>query len=336
MNLNPRIKKIADRLLKFLQLQLFITLISFPILVSWGLPISLLSPIGNLIFAPVLSLFLLLSSLMFFTSLLYIPNGLLCFLLEKVTTWWIAIMANANNSWLFGFAKPSWFVLIIIPILALVLLHIRFIRSHLISTLCFLALFILCCGYIYLTHSNNRTYMESIACNRGSITLIHHNNTVTIIDPGVIGQSIAAPTWVEYTLMPAITKITGRTTIDHLILMQPGSMLFQAIATLAQKMIIKNTYLTCWQGTVSKYEWANFFKLKEALNNNHCMFKRIGTKPIPIAISSNDQLIITPTEHLITTKQIKYPAVTVAGSFGTHTCCVTSYKKEMSDKKKNA
>lgn len=326
MNIHPRIIKIAVGLLKFLQLQLFITLISFPILISWGLPISLLSPVGNLIFAPVLTLFLLLSSLIFFTTLLHMPNGLLCFCLEKTTEWWLWFMEYANKSWLYGFAKPSWLILIATPALALCILHFRFIRSAIVSTLCFLALLVATCWYIHHTHSKNNSLIEALPCNRGTVTMIHHANQLVIVDPGVIGQSISAPTWVEYTLIPTILKSTGKTCIDHLILMQPSQMLFMAIAALVQKIEIKHVHLLCWDGTLTKREWAHFFALKQALQENNCSLRRIGTKPMTIHLTKSEIINITILDHIITQKDITYPALQVTAQIGEQAVCAQSYK----------
>ena len=48
-------KKYTLWVLRFLKLQLFISLFAMPILLWWGLPLSILSPIGNLIFGTGLS-----------------------------------------------------------------------------------------------------------------------------------------------------------------------------------------------------------------------------------------------------------------------------------------
>lgn len=325
MNLNHRIRKIGQGLLKFLQLQLFITLISFPILISWGLPISLLSPIGNLVFAPVLTAFLLLSSLIFFTTLLHIPNGLLCICMEKITEWWLWSMSCANQTWLYGFAKPPWWVIITIPICALLLLHFRYIKSTIVSIVCFLALLIASCLYIRSVHSNH-SHIETIACNKGAVTMIHHANNVIIIDPGVIGQSIAAPTWVEYTLMPAIIKTTGKTCIDHLVLLQPNQMVFSAIALLAQKLEIRNVYLPYWDGTLTKREWRYFFECKESLQKNNGILHRIAQKPYSIHVTKTAGIHIEPIDQTITHKEITYPAIHVSGQVDDTLLSIHSYK----------
>jgi len=120
MTLIMKITKIQRWFLRFIQVQLFITTISLPILLSWGLPISLLSPLGNLIFFPVLVLFLLLSSLVFFFEIIHIPNEWLIYCLEKVTLAWFSILSIGNGATaLIGFSKPPKLFLIALPLLTL-------------------------------------------------------------------------------------------------------------------------------------------------------------------------------------------------------------------------
>src|SRR5260370_32295969 len=79
-------------LLKSIQLQLFISFISLPFLIGWGLPISLLTPVSTLIFGPFLTCFLLISSLIFFLKLFYVPNAALVSCLELITSVWLAFL----------------------------------------------------------------------------------------------------------------------------------------------------------------------------------------------------------------------------------------------------
>ena len=61
-------------LMRTIYVQLYLSLMSSPILIYWGLPVSLASPLGNILFNPLLVVFLFFSSLLFFTELLHIPN----------------------------------------------------------------------------------------------------------------------------------------------------------------------------------------------------------------------------------------------------------------------
>src|SRR5438309_4921602 len=116
-------------LLKSIQLQLFISFISLPFLISWGLPISLLTPISTLIFGPFLTCFLLISSLIFFLELFYLPNAALIWCLEKITSIWLACLSLEQRAWLIGFIKPPMIILMIIPLVALAAVHNKKITS---------------------------------------------------------------------------------------------------------------------------------------------------------------------------------------------------------------
>ena len=91
--------------------------------------------------------------------------------------------------------------------------------------------------------------VEQIPCHNGSLTIIAHNNSLTIVDPGFLGQRISAPTWVEYTLIPLLLKKYGHTTIAHLIILQPTIITFEALDALSNHAIIETLYIPSWQGT---------------------------------------------------------------------------------------
>jgi len=68
-------QSIKKFLINFLHSQLIVTLVALPILVAWGLPSSVMTFIGNLVFAPVLTIIIILASLLFFTQLVGISNA---------------------------------------------------------------------------------------------------------------------------------------------------------------------------------------------------------------------------------------------------------------------
>jgi len=95
-------------------------------------------------------------------------------------------------------------------------------------------------------------------------------------------------------------------------------------------MHVKAVYLPFWQGTVPKYEWYSFAKLKAAAQRNGTKLIRIFAKPVTIKLAHNDQIMLTPLEDRITTKTMDYPAVhltyTIQGS--TQDLYSVKYKKK--------
>ena len=117
------ISKIRSKLILFLltalRIQLFITLVALPILVYWGLTVSILTIAGNIIFAPLLTIFLLLASLIFFLEILHFPNYYVIYLLEQLSCLWLKISPiNPKQFWLF-FPQTTW-LLFLLALLAVI------------------------------------------------------------------------------------------------------------------------------------------------------------------------------------------------------------------------
>jgi beta-lactamase superfamily II metal-dependent hydrolase len=320
-------KKIGHWVGRFLYLQLFISLIALPILLCWGLPLSILSPVGNLIFGPALTFFLFLSCLFFFTELLYIPNGFIAWVLDLFTQKWLHVINISPQPWLFGFAKPSLFLLVSIPICALLVVHYKHFKSVWHSVLCLAVLLSGSCLYIKMAHTKTQD-IQTLACNNGEVTIIHSGPKTVLIDPGVIGRRISACSWVEFTLLPHLISSSGANTIDDLILLQPGAMLFQAVSTLMSKIKIKKIYLVYWQGSLAKHEWRSFFQMRELAQKQGIVIERISYKKIHIPLK-NGAITVEPRKEQITEKEITYPAITVHGALKSGAFEITSkkYKK---------
>jgi hypothetical protein len=251
-------------LLKSIQLQLFITCISLPFLIAWGLPISLLTPVSTLIFGPFLTCFLLISSLIFFCELLYVPNALLIWCLEKVTFIWLACLNLEQRAWLIAFGRPSLIILFCIPVGALVIIHSKKVTC-IIRRILLLALFLItmCLGLKFLSHST--TIVEKIPCNKGEITLINYNNTFIVVDPGVIAARPSYESFISYSLVPEIIQKTGRLEIDHLVVCRFNKRMLDALQFLATKMIIKKIYIPAWKGRIPLFAWRSYVNLKKTV-----------------------------------------------------------------------
>lgn len=305
------LKKCGHWIGNFLYLQLFISLIALPILLCWGLPISLLSPVGNLLFGPALTLFLLLSSLLFFSELFYIPNGFLASVLDRFTQYWLAVLKVPSQEWFIGFARPSGILLVLIPLCALAIIHYKHGKNIWIRIACLTALLVAFGIYTKIIHAK-KTEIQTLACNKGAVTLVHDAGTVVLIDPGVIGQRVSAQSWVEFTLLSHLVSSSGATVIDHVVLLQPGAMLFQAITTLLTKITVKKLYLVYWQGSLAKHEWRSFFEMRETAQKQGVAIERISYKTIHIPLK-HGAIMIEPLQERITDKEINYPAITVHG-----------------------
>lgn len=283
--------------LKFIELHLFISALSLPILSYWGLPLSLVSIIGNLIFAPFLTVFLFVSSLLFFTEIAMIPNQFLFFSLEKIGSLWIYLLSASQKQWLIGFAKPPLFILLLMPIPAIViLLASRFISQ--VKRIALLVgtffLFYLLCGTIFA----KKETLFSIECGSQKLSAVKHHNKIVIFSTKALARIKSPTSWIDYTLIPTLIKMSGKTDIDHLIITMPGQKIFEHVTLLLKKVSIKNIHLILWDGTLDPKAWRNYFVLKETAQKTGCTIYRIGKKDTDIHLEKNAKLILKPSNTI--------------------------------------
>lgn len=269
--------RLLQWLLKSIQLQLFISFISLPFLIAWGLPISLLTPVSTLIFGPFLTCFLLISSFIFFLELLYLPNGIFVWCLEQVTTIWLACLNLEQKTWLIGFIKPPMIILLLLPLIALTAIHSKKITALPMRSLLLGLLLVTTCAALKLfPYSPNIT--STITCNNGKITLITHDKTITIIDPGFIAARPSYESFISYTLVPEIIQKTGCLHIDHLVMGKFNKRILDAIHFLTTKITIKNLYLPAWKGKIPPFAWRSYAHLKKAITANNGKIRSISYK----------------------------------------------------------
>lgn len=309
----------------FMHVQLFITLISMPILLCWGMPLSLLSFAGNFFFGPILTAFLLLSSLIFFLELLMLPNGLLIYILEKLTHIWMTIMHLPSCQSLVALPKPPLAIAFILAGIAVLILHCKKIDTHLKGIAAY-SIMLLISGIflIFITHWS--VPVQTLNCHSGQVTLVYHQKQLLLIDTGVIGQRISAPNWCEYTLMPHLAKEYGATKIDCLIALQPNGILFDALTHLLDKIEIKKIYLPFWKGKLPSHWWRKYFKFIEQCKKKGCTLIRLTAQDSHTIYLDTKSITITPLNTHITNHEYTYPAFNVLSSIAEHRIELFSHK----------
>lgn len=298
--------------LSSIQLQLFISFISLPFLIAWGLPVSLLSPISTLIFGPFLTCFLLISSLIFFLELLYLPNGVLIWCLEKVTATWLACLSFEQRAWLIGFAKPPIIIIGLIPLIALAIIHSKKITC-IMKRIFLLGLFLVftCTALKFFPYRYD--VIQKIPCNKGEITLINHNNAVIVIDPGYLASKPSYESYISYTLLPEIIQRTGKLQIDHLIVFKFNKRILDALQFLATKLTIRDLYIPAWRGRIPSFAWRSYVKLKRTIAEQNGRIFSISYKK-RLHLGKSAELCIEPTTNKTLYYDASYQQLTVAGT----------------------
>lgn len=297
-------------LINYFILHIFLSLVSLPILVAWGLPSSWLSPLGNMLFNPLLSIFLLISSLAFFSELLGIPHALLDWVLEYLTLLWHWLLKLAPNSVLYGFHGASWLLLGCIALIALVSIMHPIMRhpTRRLAGLTFL--FIISMAILRAHEPSSLTY--HMPCNRGSVAIIRSHNITIVIDPGYIGSRLSASSWISYTFMPELIAKTGSLIIDHLILLKPSIVTFEAIDTLLQNAQIHHLYMPYMQGELEGSLKRSFGRLYAHSKQNNIPITCLFDKKCELLINDSTTFLLNP-NGTKTYKTICYPHFVIEG-----------------------
>lgn len=250
--LSDYLRSLPYQICRLLELQIFINLLSLPILLSWGLPLSLLSPIGNIIFAPWLTLFLMLSSLLFFAQLLSIPNEWIAYLLERLNDIFFAILNRANASCMISCPCPPTIVLILIPFI--IFSFLGFMRKHfnlyrrVIALLFFTLSLFLILKYVF----NPKDHIEYVSNTSKKILLLARNQKHIIVDLGALSEGRNPQSWVKFHLISHLIK-QGAHSIDSLIILHASPKIWKSIAELLPVISIKKIYIQGWNGKTATY-----------------------------------------------------------------------------------
>ncbi len=303
--------RLLQKTAQYITIHLFLTLASMPILVAWGLPLSRLSLFGNFFFSPVLFLFLLLSSAVFFFEIMHVPHGFIAWLLEKLTFLWKWILPLHGSDTLYGFSKPPLWLLFTLAITPFVLIaHPRMRSSK--HRLIGLAVLLILSMMIIKSASHQQSACSKIPCHGGELTLLYQDGKTILIDPGYIGRRISAPSWVSYTLTPELISKTGVLTIDHLITLKPGIMTFEAIRTLGETISIRNFYAPYMYGELTGPLRVAWGKLYGVLQQQETKLHRIyEDQPVEL-VEGNITLTIQPGNKK-TYRDITYPETHIGG-----------------------
>ncbi len=271
--------KTKNYLLKFLLAQLVVTLISLPILTSWGLPISLAAPIGNLFFSPIITAFLVTSSFLFFTELLGLPNFYLASLLNLITKAFEYCLNLGQKSWLLGFQTSTKIIIIAIPaVTILLIMNKRFkeIPTKIIFLSLSLCILFFSLKYVTPPIEENCAYLPY---TRNKLQLTSHTDgTINLIDSGCFNQKQSIEKFINFDITPFIIKKFGNTTIKSLTLLNPGIRSFKATIELCKIFKINCVKINLKSMKTSKYAWKCFYDLKRILIKNNTTLELLSRK----------------------------------------------------------
>ena len=271
------------------------------------MPISLASVVGNFLFAPFLTVFLLLSSFLFFAHLVHLPCGLVAQALELATKFWLWLLQWGSPHWLCELPQPPLLVLLALGAATLaILMKKSFTQHH--RIIAFACLLVGACALLRWFTQDPTTFLVQTS-GLHSVTIMHSATKTALIDRG--GMQYAGRSWARYKLKPELIKRLGRSTIDYCIVTNPRPKTLNGIASLCNTVRVKTVYLPAWQGSGSVTFWSSLGSLRCACRKRETKLLPLRTEKISVPWDSKKSLVIVPAQPLVTLEQLLLPRVRV-------------------------
>jgi hypothetical protein len=271
LNLRSRFKNHVE---SFLQTQLLLTVISIPILVGSGLPLSIMTIVGNFVFSQVLIIFLVVSSLFFFTQLLHVPNEWIVFVLEKLTDTWDTVLNLGSQDWLLGFAQPSFWFLLSMPIATFFILQSSLVvgawrRIVVLFFICLTCMFGLqFCSRVIVTPPKEICLQNKLDIKR------NNDGSLNITDHGFFNTKKTPDRFVNFEFRQYMIKTFGDVVIAEYVVAKPGHRSFQAAAAVCLTFKVRKLMLPWFKKKLSKGAWRQFFEMKRAAEAKNIVIGR--------------------------------------------------------------
>jgi hypothetical protein len=163
---------LSKKLINLILIQNIISIALIPIYSAWGISFSILSFIGNIVFAPFLTIFIILSVIIFFGFILQISISPAIFILKKTVDLWLYIMKyfNFNNSLYISFQNHEYLYFLICWPIAAILIFINKIESKKIKFIFhFFSFFIAISPKYFLNSKKNIIIKDNFSENRIAI-----------------------------------------------------------------------------------------------------------------------------------------------------------------------
>lgn len=236
--MNKAFSKSIKWFIDFIQIQTFLSLVSLPVLVAWGIPFSALTFLGNLLFTPFLTLFLLCSSCIFFLELLTLPNTFLIGLLEYLTKFWLWSLSCGSNIWMFALSEHFFIFTLITSLIGCFIIF----SHHLHTTPKTIFLCITLCIPFIIQHYYKPNTKYNLMNKKKNCTFIPTKNGLILHDYGAFKQSLRPEQWIDYTFIPTLIKKYGLLSLEKIYLHTPSKRTLQALIRLQEHLTIKKIY----------------------------------------------------------------------------------------------
>ena len=160
----------------------------------------------------------------------------------RLTNVWNYLLTLSNPTWLIGFqSKTLWLAIVIALCIVLFYTVYKPTRKHALPVL-------ILCVLILLMYQHNQVKQNQLhQIDNLPLYLLQANQKTYLIDNGALCSKHNFYSWIDYTIIPALIKSTGTTTIETLFLYKPSKKIDSVITQFAQQMNIKTIFITTQQ-----------------------------------------------------------------------------------------
>lgn len=297
--------RITTYLLVFLQTQCALTIVSLPIIVYWGLGVSVAAVLGNLLFTPLLMIFLFACTLTFFAALCHLPHGYLDALLNALTALWHYALGYGDQCWIIHCARPH-LIILAIPVVALVvcLRHpaIHSTRRRLLAMCSILLVFL---GYCWLQQQYMLHVHPTRVLYEKLYAIVRTDKQLIVIDNGFCARKKSPDKVIDFQVLPELAKTYGSMSIAEYSITKPTRGSMKAAEQLCKKYRVKQVVLPFFTSPTNKSTWRAYFDLKRILEEKNIRLVRTNTNYLMWWRHTLRRWAVGPTQgHTVYSKKI--------------------------------
>jgi hypothetical protein len=212
-------RALSRYVLSYLKIQCALMTISLPILAYSSLAISAMTLVGNFIFAPLFSAFLILCSIIFFCKCFVLPSTPFITLLEYVSRAISYLLNLGSKKWLLATPAPHGITVLACIGISLYVLSHRCLKTPLRSISASLLLSSLMCILFYAApprHENPLLHKLT------ALSISGPPDALVIEDKGEFARHANIDNFITYDLCGALREEHGIITINTLRLLRPN------------------------------------------------------------------------------------------------------------------
>jgi hypothetical protein len=211
-------KKISGPIAYYLtiafELQVILTLMLMPFFIWWGLPISIMSWLGNTIFLPFLWAFILCGCAALALDALNLHHTIMHTTLELITQMWMYLLESASPHWMYGLSMYLFIPSCLITGLFFYWCTFYKTKSWQRISITLLSLFFLFgTNYMILYIPLSTT----ISYKRKTCVLTLKNGTLMLVDHGLLNTLKYQTDFVEYKLLATCWRSFGTNKIAAIV-----------------------------------------------------------------------------------------------------------------------